>query len=341
MGHSVVRDCVAYSLSIITMAVCALTPITSDLPELNGKSGFSFWEAMFMTLMYVGYIVMMSQNKKVMAMIGAPPPGFEEEEEEEVEPEPETAENPLEAAKEKASAMKASISAKMNKGDGDEENASDEGAEEKKDEEEEEGGIFSIISMPFSLLFSATIPACDDDDWEVGQEGGAKYYWGAFTMCILWIGVLTLAMVAWADRLGCMLGINSFIMGLVVLAAGTSVPDALASIAVAKDGEGGMAVSNAIGSNVFDILLGLGLPFMAFCIVWDKAGYASGDEVEVLVACIQLQVILFVVVVAMWLSKWKLSSNLGGGLMALYFFYVGFNIVRKRQRPLTCPPRLL
>ena len=175
MGHSVVRDCVAYSLSIITMAVCALTPITSDLPELNGKSGFSFWEAMFMTLMYVGYIVMMSQNKKVMAMIGAPPPGFEEEEEEEeeVEPEPETAENPLEAAKEKASAMKASISAKMNKGDGDEENASDEGAKEKKDEEEEEGGVFSIISMPFSLLFSATIPACDDDDWEVGQEGGA------------------------------------------------------------------------------------------------------------------------------------------------------------------------
>ena len=58
------------------------------------------------------------------------------------------------------------------------------------------------------------------------------------------------------EKLGCLLGVNSFLMGLVVLAAGTSVPDALASISVAKDGFGGMAVSNAIGSNVFDILLG-------------------------------------------------------------------------------------
>jgi Ca2+/Na+ antiporter len=56
-----------------------------------------------------------------------------------------------------------------------------------------------------------------------------------------------------AEKVGCILGVNSFLMGLVVLAAGTSVPDALASIAVARDGYGGMAVSNAIGSNVFDM----------------------------------------------------------------------------------------
>ena len=38
--------------------------------------------------------------------------------------------------------------------------------------------------------------------------------------------------------------------------------DALSSILVARDGFGDMAVSNAIGSNVFDINLGLGLPFV-------------------------------------------------------------------------------
>lgn len=51
-------------------------------------------------------------------------------------------------------------------------------------------------------------------------------------------------------------------MGLVVVAAGTSIPDALSSILVARDGYGDMAVSNAIGSNVFDINLGLGAPFL-------------------------------------------------------------------------------
>ena len=38
--------------------------------------------------------------------------------------------------------------------------------------------------------------------------------------------------------------------------------DALSSILVARDGFGDMAVSNAIGSNVFDINLGIGLPFV-------------------------------------------------------------------------------
>ena len=38
--------------------------------------------------------------------------------------------------------------------------------------------------------------------------------------------------------------------------------DCLSSVLVARDGFGDMAVSNAIGSNVFDINLGLGLPFL-------------------------------------------------------------------------------
>lgn len=50
-------------------------------------------------------------------------------------------------------------------------------------------------------------------------------------------------------------------MGLTFVAAGVSVPDALSSIAVIKEGYGDMAVSNAVGSNVFDILVCLGLPW--------------------------------------------------------------------------------
>ena len=47
----------------------------------------------------------------------------------------------------------------------------------------------------------------------------------------------------------------------------THTQDALSSILVARDGFGDMAVSNAIGSNVFDINLGMGLPFLiSICI---------------------------------------------------------------------------
>ena len=55
---------------------------------------------------------------------------------------------------------------------------------------------------------------------------------------------------------------STVVMGTTVLAAGTSIPDALSSISVAKDGYADMAVANAVGSNVFDIWLGLGLPWL-------------------------------------------------------------------------------
>jgi len=57
------------------------------------------------------------------------------------------------------------------------------------------------------------------------------------------------------------LGIPDTMMGLTFVAAGVSVPDALSSLAVIKEGLGDMAVSNAVGSNVFDILVCLGLPW--------------------------------------------------------------------------------
>lgn len=61
--------------------------------------------------------------------------------------------------------------------------------------------------------------------------------------------------------IGSTLGIPDTMMGLTFVAAGVSVPDALSSLAVIKEGLGDMAVSNAVGSNVFDILVCLGLPW--------------------------------------------------------------------------------
>uniref|UniRef100_A0A1I8FNM0 Na_Ca_ex domain-containing protein n=1 Tax=Macrostomum lignano TaxID=282301 RepID=A0A1I8FNM0_9PLAT len=77
----------------------------------------------------------------------------------------------------------------------------------------------------------------------------------------LWIAAVSFCMVTvWPDWAAC-LALTPLSLSLVVLAAGTSIPDLLSSIIVVKDGSGDMAVSNAIGSNVFDIDLGLGLPF--------------------------------------------------------------------------------
>lgn len=75
--------------------------------------------------------------------------------------------------------------------------------------------------------------------------------------------------------IGTTLGIPDTVMGLTFVAAGVSIPDALSSIAVIKEGYGDMAVSNAVGSNVFDILVCLGLPWLIQTTILVPGGHVN------------------------------------------------------------------
>jgi cation:H+ antiporter len=57
------------------------------------------------------------------------------------------------------------------------------------------------------------------------------------------------------------LGLSESLFSLIIIAIATSIPDLFVSVEAAKKGMGSLAVSNAVGSNIFDILAGIGLPF--------------------------------------------------------------------------------
>lgn len=96
---------------------------------------------------------------------------------------------------------------------------------------------------------------------DVKQDKYKNYYPLTFMISMVWISFYSYFMVWMITIIGYTLGIPDTVMGLTFVAAGVSVPDALSSIAVIKEGYGDMAVSNAVGSNVFDILICLGLPW--------------------------------------------------------------------------------
>ena len=80
----------------------------------------------------------------------------------------------------------------------------------------------------------------------------------SFLISVSWIRVYSYVMVWMITVIGFTFGIPDTVMGLTFIAAGVSVPDCLSGVAVVKEGHGDMAISNAIGSNVFDILMCLG-----------------------------------------------------------------------------------
>jgi len=145
-----------------------------------------------------------------------------------------------------------------------------------------------------------------------------------FSMSILWIGVCTYLMVDSTNRIGVIMNVPPFVMGLIFLAAGTSIPDTLGSIAVARQGEGDMAIANALGSNVFDILIGLGVP-------WTIRAFTKpvkfDNKDDLLVDVVILTAVLFVFVVTLRLNGWRLSRRIGMVLISFYAVYVIYNLM--------------
>merc|ERR1711907_506376 len=124
------------------------------------------------------------------------------------------------------------------------------------------------------------------------------------------IGALSYVMVWMCTILGETANIPETIMGLTLLAGGTSIPDALSSLAVARKGHGDMAVSSSVGSNIFDILVGLPIPwFISTTIVDPDCPITIGSEG--LPIMITLFLMVAAVIVTINLSNWKLKRSLG------------------------------
>lgn len=150
-----------------------------------------------------------------------------------------------------------------------------------------------------------------------------KYYL-TFSVSILIIAGLSYGLVEVAIHLAHVLNIPEAIIALTVLAIGTSIPDLFSSIIVARQGRGDMAVSNAIGSNIFDILVGLGLPFIVVMLI-------SGETIEAGGNLQSSSAILFISVVLLFVlllvSKWKVGKLTGIILLGLYLFYLAREII--------------
>ena len=188
------------------------------------------------------------------------------------------------------------------------------------------GRIMWFICLPVHLPVYYTVPVPDEK----------RFLW-TFGLSLVWIAVYAYFMVWWATTFGKIVGISDIIMGLTFLAAGTSIPDAISSVAVARIGEGDMAVSSSIGSNVFDILFGLPVPWML------KTGLVAsinGTKEVILIESpflvINVLLLLFMViatVLAIHFNGWKLNPFIGYVMGCLYVVFVVVSVYLETERP--------
>lgn len=144
-------------------------------------------------------------------------------------------------------------------------------------------------------------------------------YYLIFIFSILFIAAISYVLVEVAVSAAHVLDIPESIIALTVLAVGTSIPDLFSSVIVARQGRGDMAVSNAIGSNIFDILVGLGLPFL---IVMSLSGGVINTGGDLMSSTIVLSGSVLLLIILLLVMKWKVSKFTGVILLSAYVFYL-------------------
>nr|XP_033775487.1 sodium/potassium/calcium exchanger 2 isoform X2 [Geotrypetes seraphini] len=162
-----------------------------------------------------------------------------------------------------------------------------------------------------------------------------KFFPITFFGSIAWIAVFSYLMVWWAHQVGETIGITEEIMGLTILAAGTSIPDLITSVIVARKGLGDMAVSSSVGSNIFDITVGLPLPWLLDSLSKKIAPVAVSSN-GLFCAIVLLFIMLLFVIISIAACQWKMNKVLGCTMFGLYFVFLVLSVLLE-DRIILCP----
>ncbi|ODM95875.1 Sodium/potassium/calcium exchanger 5 [Orchesella cincta] len=179
--------------------------------------------------------------------------------------------------------------------------------------------ILWVMSWPPRFVFTLTIPDCRKENWR-------KFSIITLFVCVLWIGASSYLISWMMTVIGHTLSVPNSVMGLVFLSVGATTPEIVSSIIVARQGHGTMSISNSLGSNIFNILICLGLPWLirSSMIAGDAKNYIqiNSGGLEYSVASLLLAVFLLYVILAA--NRFYLDRKVGLIALILYCIFILF-----------------
>ncbi|QQD18317.1 calcium/sodium antiporter [Spongiibacter nanhainus] len=134
--------------------------------------------------------------------------------------------------------------------------------------------------------------------------------------------VASARLLVWgAVELALLFGVSDLVVGLTVVAIGTSLPELAASVAAARKNEHDIAIGNVIGSNMFNLLGVMALP-----------GVLSPGAIDIGVVnrdypLMLAMTVLFFIVACLPKGNGRITRVEGGVLLAIYFAYTAYLLV--------------
>lgn len=158
--------------------------------------------------------------------------------------------------------------------------------------------------------------------------------WIILAIALLFMGTSCLFLVYLCEELGALLNIPIIVIALLIAASATSVPDLFISVRDAKKGNTADALSNALGSNIFDLCFALGLPMFLYVLFSDEGVLNAFEHREDWAFSVMLRWVMIILTLPAFLLL--IIPQLGikqksSGLLILYslFALVVFSYVKE------------
>ncbi len=142
-----------------------------------------------------------------------------------------------------------------------------------------------------------------------------------FFLLIAVIGIFTFLLTGSAIDLSHILGISPIIIAFTVIAAATSIPDTIISVINARKGNIDDATSNVFGSNIFDILVGIGLPLLIYFLYKGAVGITF-TNLEIVLGLLGSTILILY----FFGDDHKLDKKEAAILLIMYVFFIAYTI---------------
>lgn len=177
-----------------------------------------------------------------------------------------------------------------------------------------------LLTVFVGYIFGLIMKAYKEKQKEEIEEKNRPIF---ITICLGLIGLIAIVwggdlVVNSASVIAQQLGMSENLIGLTVVAVGTSLPELVTSIVATKKGEVDIAIGNVVGSNIFNMLLILG---SASVINPMSVSYFAFLDLLFVIGA------MFVFIILTYKDK-TLSKAKGIPLVLIYIEYIIFTIIR-------------